>query len=403
MKCPVSEFSYSVKTAEDVFKAKELKEEHVAALHKRCVEMLAQIQEVQNRLNVMSLTPDPTTTEEEDKSMKWLAFSDESSPDDSSDDDLTDHTAFESTPYARQLKMLLKLKAFRDARLQHKATLLANGKKINAEWVTDSWQPPEGSPADLKAKAAVKRREKRQAERAERRAAIKKGSEQVVHNIHVLNKQVPKKWAQNNPYTPKAPDWEEKERAKQGWLTEAETEELDEEAAEALTAKRKAEWRAGRSAVPKMPGSVNKQRWAERLYKLSRRQHYITDKVNSMEDPRQKQLWQKRLDDHTGRVELTQAKINTRIEQVSARGDNERKKQISEFFVDAKKIGENEIAAEIEAKRKEEEEAKKKAEEEAEAARKAEAKAKAKAEAEARGEEYVDPDVEKEGGEEEED
>jgi len=399
VKCPVSEYSYNVKNISEIFQNKELKPEHVTALQRRYDTFLNEIKAVQERLWLMDLTPDPDMDEEEEKTMPWLQLSDISSPDDSSDDDREDHTSFEATSYAQSLVYLLKLKNFRDQLREKKLNLLESGKRIQAEWVDESWQPSAGSPADLKSKAARARRAKRQAERNERRAAIKAGSAKVVHNIHVLNKQIPKKWLTNNPNTPKPPDWEERERAKLGWLTQDEQDELEEEEAEKLTAERIAEWKAGRSAVPSFPGSVNKQRWAERLYRLARRRHYITAKIEGLEDSRQKQLWQKRLDDHEACCEVTREKIAQRIEKVASQGDNQRKQKLVDFFSDAERIGDDEVKAEIEAKRKAEEEAKRKAEEEAEALRKAEEKAKAKAEAEARGETYVDPD---EAGDEDE-
>lgn len=402
--CPLSEYAYSAKSKTEVFQQKELLPKHVDALDKRCADFEKSIEKLYLRLDKMVTYEEPEMNDEESK-LDYLAQDDISDVDDDSDDDTSDFSAFESGRYAMLIRRLKKLKAHRDNLEARVKANLVTGKKLSAPWVDADWSPPAGSIDALAAANAGTRRSTRNAEREERRVAkeARRGSNQVVHNVHVLKDSVPKKWWKDNPNAPKPADWAEKERAKKGWLTEEEQDELEEEEQDKLKEQRIAAWRATQSPIPVLEGSTARQRWAMRLYRLPKRKYYIEEKTKELEAAGanlQVQLWNTRLKHYEARLEPTRKLIAERITKQEAKGDAEALEVLKNFFVAAEETGQKEVEDTIAAKKRAEEEAKKKAEAEAEAAKKAEAKAKAKAEAEARGEEYVDPD---EGDEEEDD
>lgn len=401
VKCPLSEYAYAVKKAEDVYKNKTVEPKHLDALQKRCNDFQKQVDELQVRLDFM-VTVEPPTYSEAEQKLDYLAPDDISEPEDNSDDDFADYTAFESTQYNLLITRLKKLKTFRDDLQRTIEANLAQGKKTSAAWVNADWRPPADTRLAADAKAAAERRAARAVERAERRAAIlsRCGSNQAVHNVHVLNKSVPRKWLQANPNVPKPADWAEKERAKQGWLTEQEEEELDEEEADKLKATRIAEWRASQSPIPQLPGSVRRFRWALRLYKAAWVTYHINQRVAALEaegEQLEKQLWQNKLRNNDSRVSDTRLKVAACIRKCEARGDMEAKLLIQKYFEDCENTGKGEVERHVAAKKAAEEAAAKKAAEEAAAAAAAAEKARLKAEAEARGETYVDPDEEGEG------
>lgn len=406
VKCPLSEYAYSTKTAADVLTNKVVEAKHLKALEKRCKEFQADVEALQTRLDVM-ITVEPPSYNDAEQKISYLEADDVSEPEDNSDDEFTDYTSFETTQYALLVERLKKLKTFRDDLRRSTEATLAHGKKINAAWVDAAWVPAADTRLAEDAKGATERRAGRKAEREQRRNAIqaRRGSNQAVHNVHVLNKQVPKKWLKENPNVAKAADWEFKERAKQGWLTEQEEEDLDEEEADKLKATRIAEWRASQSPIPALPASVRRFRWALRLYKSHWVTYYITQKVAELEaagEQLEKQLWQNKLRNNDVRVSDTRMKVAACIAKCEARGDVEGATAIKKYFEECESTGKGEVERHVSAKKAAAEEAAKKAAEEAKAAAAAAEKAKLKAEAEARGEEYVDPDEENEGDEEEE-
>jgi hypothetical protein len=405
--CPVCDYSYTLKNPGDMVNNNTLTQEHVLAQLARCKWYEKEIDGLQKRLDVLGVVVATESPEMNEDEATFLEESDDSVVDDSSEDELADFTAFESTSYWVLMRRLAKLKEFKTTLEQRMKETLELGKRMGGprDWASQEVSL-ESADADR-----VKRRQTR---RAERLAAVKErqkqkgsrsGANQVVHNVYVLNKQAPRKWVRDNPNAPKPADWEEKERDKQGWLTAKETEEMDEEEQEKLKAARKAEWKSQQSKVPKMHGSIAKQRWGERLYRQARRRHYIDAKIAGLKETagseQQVVLWKTRLETFEARLLLTQTKCNARVEKMRAR-DRMQGETLETYFADAVRIGIEEIEAEVEAKRKAAEEARLKAEAEAEAQAKAEAKAKAKADAEARGETWVDPDADANAEEEEE-
>jgi len=405
VKCPLSEYAYAVKKSADVFKNKTLEPKHLDALRRRLKEFQTQVEAYQERLDYM-ITVEPPTYSEVEQKLEYLQPDDLSEPEDNSDDELTDYTSFESTPYALLITRLKKLKTFRDDLQRAIETNLANGKKINAAWLDAAWRPPADSRLATDAKAATERRAARKAEREERRVAIqaRRGANQAVHNVHVLNKQIPKKWFKANPNVQRAADYEFKERAKQGWLTEAEEEDLEEEEADKLKLTRIEEWKASQPPIPALAGSVRRFNWALRLYRSSWVRYAVTQRVESLEaagEQLEKQLWQNQLRTNDTRVADTRLKVAACIAKCEARGDAEGAAAIKQYFEDCEGTGRNEVERHVAAKKAAAEAAAKKAAEEAAAAEKAAEKAKLKAEAEARGEEYVDPDGEEGEGDDE--
>lgn len=401
--CTVCEFAYNVKSKGKLLSDnRELRPEHIGAQLKRCTFLEEEIARIQMDMDSM-IIDGPLIRAEEEESLDFISESDPSSVEDESDMDVQDFLSFDATDYARFSGRLKKLKARRDELAKAKKDLESLGKQLNAPWAKDSkWMP---SDAELTRKILAKqeRRKLRGEERQKRYEArqSRRGSRKVVHNVHVLDKNVPRKWRDSNPNAEPAADFEEKAREKQGWLTEQEQEDMDDDEQAATTEKRRDEWRAKQSKVPKIFGSVQRQRWAARLYKIARRRHYFNERIAGLTgtDEAQLQLWKARLDKHEANLVATQAKCAKRLEDLEVMGRYEAAAKLKALLDQATKIGEDEIAAEMEAKRKAEEAAAAKAAEEEAARIKAEEKAKAKAECEARGEVWKDPDAADEGDE----
>jgi hypothetical protein len=389
VKCPISEYAYSVKNKNDVFANKTILPQHNDALLARCRSFDKEIEKIRQRLDYIQLYKQPNFTEEEAK-MDLLQAEDEYSyPEDESDDDFSDFSSFDASQYSRLFTRLQALGAFLTMLREAESNRRTLGQKLGKNWSDPAWRPEPDTPEELLAASARANRAQRKAEREERYAnkAARSGANQVVHNVHVLNKQIPKKWFKENPNTPKPADWEEKERAKLGWLSPEEQEELDEEEAEKLTQQRIAEWRSQRSPVPTLFGSVSRQRWAERLYRLPRQKHYIEQRKSEIPED-EHVAWDNLLERLTLKVKNTRSRIESRVNKASYKDAQ----MLKQFFLEAEQLGVAQVEKEIADKKAAEEEARRKAEEAAEKARKAEEKARLKAEAEARGEEWVDPD-----------
>lgn len=404
--CPLCCYAYTVKQKGNFTSANLLTADHNGAQLARCEKYEKEIELLRVKIDQRVLEDEPEMTKEE-RDFSWLQIEDDSDVADSSEDDFDDFTAFESTTYAILAARLAKLKQKNDELDGQLGAVNAKGKGMKLPWATDaSWTLPADSDESARAEAKRDRRLTRKKQRdslfAERES--KRGAFKVVHNTHVLNKQVPRRWAKDNPNMPKPSNWEEQERAKAGWLTAAELENMDEDEQEKVTNERRQAWKSERSAVPTLYGSVARQRWAGRLYRLPRQRHYINARVQQLvgSSDKEKNLWNNRLNLFEDRAVQTQTKIDGRVLKQNVR-DSSSVNALVDFFQKATKIGESEIEAEIAARVKAEEEARAKSKQEAAAAAKAEAKVKAKAEAEAKGEEFVDPDGDDEGDGEEED
>lgn len=399
--CPICEFTYNVNDKVKLLtKNNDLTETHVVAQLKRC-------QVFNNEIAGLCAQLDGMYSESEldfgDAKQPWLDVSDSSSVSDSSESDLADFMAFESTDHCLFQSRLAKLRARRDGLVSKRKAKEDRPDACDRPWYgKPDFQPEPESLEAAKIMARVERRKARRALRTQRFEVrqAKRGAYKVVHNVHVLQKDVPKKWRADDPKSERPADYEEKMREKQGWLTEQELEDMEEEEQETQTVKRRAAWRASRGKVPKITNSVQRQRWAERVYRHYRRQFFLSQKIEEAKaaNPKHAEKMERRKAKFAARTEATRAKCAMRVEKLEKRGQFAKAKLLKDLFQAAEESGVKEVEDEEAAKRKAEEDARIAAEQAAAAKARAEEKAKLKAEAEARGEEWKDPD-EKNGDE----
>lgn len=399
--CPICEFTYNVSDKMDsLTKNNKLEQKHVDAQQKRCGVFFKEINQLCTKLDTMISESEPEFDEKE-QAYTWLDVSDSSSVSGSSESDLADYLNFESTEHALFQRNLKRLRQRRDALLEKQKAKAEKGEALGKPWHNNpDWKPDSESIEAAKIAARVERRKARRALREKRfeERQARRGAYKVVHNVHVLGKDVPKKWRTDNPNAEKPANWEEKEREKKGWLNEEEQAEMDDEQQEEEIAKRRAAWKAAQGKVPKIPNSVQRQRWAERLYRNYRREFFLTQKLEEKkDDAKQTGKLEKRKQIFAARTEATRAKCAERVAKLEGRGFYEKAKALADLFEEAEKIGKDEVEAEEEEKRKKAEEERLAAERAAEAKARAEEKARQKAEAEARGEVWVDPDENKDG------
>jgi hypothetical protein len=405
--CPVCEYSYTDSKAAALADNRVLVPAHIAAQASRCNFFEGEIGKLESALDVM-ITEAPLPLAENEKSLAWILESDLSSVSDESGVEGGDYLAFASTEYALLAGRMSALKARRNLLVATKNEKLELGAKLRAPWAKDaSWGPEAASEEGQLVLARNLRRAKRRTERAVRyqTRASTDGASKVIHNVHVLGKNVPRKWREADPNANPAGDSELKALDKKGWLNEQELEELDDDEQAAVTEKRREVWLSQQSRVPKIFGSEKRQRWANRLYRIARRNHYFGERIEGLGgDESQVMQWRTLLQAHAQRLTQTEIKCELRLSSLEAAGRYETAGKLRALFQEATAIGAKEIADELAARAAALAASIAAEAAAAEVAAKAEEKLRLKAEAEARGETYVDPDADNEGdGEEEED
>lgn len=347
--CPICNLSYVSKPQDE---QKVLTSENYSVQEKRIAYYENEYYRLQKELDVMIVNSDADLYEELERENPWLVPSDSSSASGTSDDEGS-YLAFESSQYAANHRRLLRLIAKCKAKEQEIQQTLAVGKTLKAPWTNDrSWVPPTGTNDRKRIDARIARREVRQKERRLRDTARKTrfGEGKLVHNIHVIAGAVPKKWAKDNPNAPPPPNVDELQRAKKGWVTAEENDNLDEEVLEALKAQRIAEWRATQSPLPKFerPGG-KKQRWAKRAYNSNRRLYYLENKIselNAKGSEKEALRLTRLLEKHTRLYQSSDEQFQRLVAKLSSQGATLTAQKILDVYKKTQKIGKDEVAAE---------------------------------------------------------
>lgn len=347
--CPVCSFSYVLKAKP---RKSEVTAESYAQQEMRITHYQNEVHRLQKELDSMIVNSDNDLYEELQAAHPWLIPSDSSSVSGTSDDEGS-YLDFDSSLYAANHRRLVRLIAVCKEKEKALKTRIEVGVSLGAPWVKDrSWVPPVGTSDRKRIDARNDRSEQRKKERREREAAkkMRAGDKKVVHNVNVMSGQVPSKWIKSNPNSPPPPNFAELQRAKKGWVTADELETLDEEAVDALKAKRIAEWKALQSPLPKFERSgVKKQRWATRAYNIHRRTFFLETSVArehaSGNTHRVKQL-ERLLGEHKRRNDNSVRKFEELVSKLQAQGGALSAKKLKEVFTQTSDMGFKEVAAE---------------------------------------------------------